>query len=242
MRLVEASERLGVPVLVGHHRRHNPVIQAAKKLIAEGALGRLVMVSVCCALMKPERYFQIPWHRERGVGGPFLINLIHEVDLLRHLCGEVDSVSAMKSNAVRGLDVEDTGGVLLRFDSGVIASIAISDSVAAPWSWDLTSGEVERFPTHEALSHYLCGTEGGLSLPALELWRHDGDISWTGKMARILCPHQSGDPYVAQLRHFGELIKGLATPLVSAREATRNLEIVMAMHEAATRGTRVKLS
>ncbi len=241
LRLVEATEQTGVPVLVGHHRRHNPIIKAAKKLIDEGALGRPVMASVTCALMKPADYFQIPWHRAPGVGGPFLINLIHEIDLLRHLYGEIDCVAALKSCAVRGLDVEDSGGALLHFTNGAIASITISDTVAAPWSWDMTSGEVERFPAHDALSHYLCGTEGGISLPGLELWRHDGDISWTDKMTKVSGACQSGDPFPAQLQHFGDLIARTAEPVVSVREATRNLEIVMALHRATETGQTISL-
>lgn len=241
MRLVDATEQTGVPVLVGHHRRHNPIIKAAKKLIDDGALGRPVMASVSCALMKPADYFQIPWHREPAVGGPFLINLIHEIDLLRHLYGEIDRVAALKSSAVRGLDVEDSGGALLHFRNGAIASIALSDTVAAPWSWDMTSGEVERFPAHDALSHYLCGTEGGIGLPGLQLWRHDGNISWTEEMTKVSCTYQPGDPFAAQLQHFGELIARTAEPVVSVREATRNLEIVMALHRAAETGQTISL-
>lgn len=36
--LVEASERVGVPLLTGHHRRHNPMIQRAKAEIDSGRL------------------------------------------------------------------------------------------------------------------------------------------------------------------------------------------------------------
>jgi predicted dehydrogenase len=38
-RLVEASKATGVPVLVGHHRRHNPLIVRAHELVKSGALG-----------------------------------------------------------------------------------------------------------------------------------------------------------------------------------------------------------
>ncbi|MGF6286798.1 Gfo/Idh/MocA family protein [Pseudomonas silensiensis] len=39
--LVGASKATGVPVLVGHHRRHNPLIVRAYELVHSGALGSL---------------------------------------------------------------------------------------------------------------------------------------------------------------------------------------------------------
>ena len=41
----EARE-IGLPVLVGQHRRHNPKVQRAKEIIDSGVLGRIVTVSV----------------------------------------------------------------------------------------------------------------------------------------------------------------------------------------------------
>lgn len=37
--LVETAQIKGVPILVGHHRRHNPIIQKSADLIKEGAIG-----------------------------------------------------------------------------------------------------------------------------------------------------------------------------------------------------------
>ena len=34
-----AAHENGVAVLVGHHRRHNPIITAAKKIVASGEIG-----------------------------------------------------------------------------------------------------------------------------------------------------------------------------------------------------------
>jgi len=39
--LTDAAEHASVPLLVGHHRRHNPLIQKAKELIVSGEIGNI---------------------------------------------------------------------------------------------------------------------------------------------------------------------------------------------------------
>ncbi|MDA8248218.1 MAG: Gfo/Idh/MocA family oxidoreductase [Rhodospirillales bacterium] len=233
--VVEASRRTGVPVLVGHHRRHNPVIRRAREAIAAGLLGRLVSVSVLATMLKPDSYFDIGWRREKG-GGPVLINLIHEIDLLRFLCGEIDGIQAMSSNAVRGFAVEDTAAVLLRFRSGALASIALSDAAASPWSWDLVSGELAAMARQHRDTHFLCGTEGSLSLPTLEHWRYAGARGWHAPLSAARLDCAPADPYARQLLHFGRVIRGEEAPLVSAEDATRTLAATLAVQVAAARG------
>ena len=163
--LVAATEQAGVPMLVGHHRRHSPLIQQAKEIVASGSIGRVTTVNGLCWFLKPRSYFDVAWRREPGAG-VILINLIHVIDDLRNICGDVESIQALQSNAVRGFPVEDTAAMLLRFTSGALGTISISDTVAAPWSWELTSGEDKAFPRTDAFCYLVGGTEGAVSIPA----------------------------------------------------------------------------
>ena len=117
-RLCDTAEQANVPLLVGHHRRHNPLLTQARKIVGAGTLGKLVAVVGSAAFYKPDRYFQeMPWRSQPG-GGPILINMIHEVDNLRVLAGEIVAVQATASRAVRGFPVEDTVAITLRFAKG----------------------------------------------------------------------------------------------------------------------------
>lgn len=235
--LLAVADRTGVPLLVGHHRRHNPIIRAAKKAISEGAIGKLVMASVVCSLYKGGNYFDAAWRRQPGVGGPLLINLIHEIDLMRHFFGDVASVSAISSNAMRGFEVEDTAAAILRFENGGLASLTVSDAAVGPWAWDLSAGEnIERFPAHPVQSHFFAGSDGGLSLPDLTYWSHKGEKSWTRTLDRETLAVESEDPYGAQIRHFGTVIAGREEPLVSGLEATKDLATIDAIRRAAASG------
>src|SRR5690606_7183342 len=106
------------------------------------------------------------------------INLIHDVDLLRYLLGEVTSVQAAESGAARDNDVEDTCGMVMRLASGAVATLTISDSVVAPWSWEHTSGENSAYPKMAQPCYFIGGTHGSLALPSLELFTHAGKRSW----------------------------------------------------------------
>lgn len=129
--LVEASERAGVPLLTGHHRRHNPMIQRAKAEIDSGRLGQIVSVHGMFWLIKPDDYFDVAWRREKGAG-PVFLNLIHDVDLLRYLCGEIVAVQAAQSNRLRGHAVEETAVIILHFASGALGTVNVSDTIQSP--------------------------------------------------------------------------------------------------------------
>jgi predicted dehydrogenase len=72
-RLSGAAAKANVPLLVGHHRRHNPIVRRARELALSGALGTLVSVGVLAAFRKADAYFDVAWRRAPG-GGPVLIN------------------------------------------------------------------------------------------------------------------------------------------------------------------------
>ncbi len=183
----------------------------------------------------------MPWRRAPGAG-PVLINFIHDVDLLRHLCGEIDSVQAVTADAARGLPVEDSAAAVLRFTGGALGSVAISDAVAAPWSWEMSSGENPDYPRADADCYLLAGTEASLALPNLTLWRHDGTPGWNTPLVRSLPQFAPGDPLVLQLHHFRRVIRGEAAPLVSGPDAMRSLAAALALHEAARSGRAVAVA
>ncbi len=236
--LVDAQARSGVPVLVGHHRRHNPVNRRAREIVQAGRLGRLVSANVMATFLKPQAYFDVAWRREPG-GGPVLINLIHEIDMLRFLLGEVARVQAIASHAVRGFAVEDTAAAVLRFASGALGTVVLSDTAAAPWCWDFCAGEQSQYPRQPVQSHFITGTHGSLSLPDLSLWHYLGERSWHAELTREQTQVHQADPYTRQLLHFAAVIEGREAPLCSALDGLRTLQATLAVTEAAQSGQAV---
>lgn len=233
-RIADESERIGVPVLVGQHRRHSPYVAAARALIRDGRLGKVVAASATTLFAKPASYFaDAPWRREPG-GGPILINLIHDVDVLRILVGEVASVQALTSNAIRGQPVEESVAVALRFVGGAVGTLLLADTAAAPISWEMTAGEDPIYPSYPGRDSYLvAGTQGTLGIPTMRLTLADGPASWHEPMSDTTVAVEPADPLGRQLNHFLDVASGSARPLCDARDAVESLRVTLAIAEAA---------
>ncbi len=245
--LLDALDALtsNVPMLVGHHRRHSSTLQAARQAISSGQLGRIVTVMGSAQFYKPDSYFaQGPWRSQPG-GGPILINLIHEMDNLRFLCGEVASVHATASSAVRQFAVEDTAVMTLTFASGALGTFTLSDTVAAPRSWEQTSGENTAYPRSPSEDcYFVAGTKGSLAVPTMRTWRYadgSGEPGWWTPFVEGQLPVNAIDPLAAQLDHFCDVISGKAAPIVTVADALQSLLTVEAIRQSIATGDTVFL-
>jgi len=242
LRLTEAAERSGVKLLIGHHRRHSPILHKAVEIVASGILGPLVGVMGSAVFYKPdtEGYYDgaNAWRRQPG-GGPILINMIHEIGNLRALVGEIAAVQAFASSATRGFPVEDTVAIGLRFENGALGTFLLSDTAASPKSWEQTSRENRAFASCEDEDAYtVIGANGSLGIPTMRLryYERTEDRSWYKPFTTRLAPLQRDDPLARQIEHFAAVIRGEAEPLVTARDGLRNLLITDAIAEAARSG------
>ncbi len=238
--IVAASAQSGVPVLVGHHRRHNPIIAKAHEIIASGALGQITTVHGQCWLPKPDHYYDAAWRQGAGAG-PLFINLIHDVDVLMHLCGPVAQVQALESNAVRGAEAEEVSVAILRFASGALGTLNLSDVALGPWSWELTAGENPAYPKTDQSAYLIGGRQGSLALPNLTVWSQAEGPDWWAPIDQTRVPLPLADSLAAQIGHFAQVILGKAAPLVSAADGLRAVQVIEAIKTAARTSTPVDI-
>ncbi|KAI0426889.1 hypothetical protein F5Y09DRAFT_317736 [Xylaria sp. FL1042] len=162
--LVDRARERGVKLLVGHHRRFNPYIVAARKVLkaSESApdpvlgagVGTVAAISGLWTTYKPDAYFATtPWRRSRKQGGgPVMINFVHEVDTLQYLLGPIVRVSAERMMGRSGLGgrnadaVEDGAALTLRFASGAVGTFVLADGVVSPHFFEAGTGENPMLP------------------------------------------------------------------------------------------------
>ncbi len=243
--LVDHIESTNAKVLIGHHRAHSPIMAKAKAVVASGQLGKIVAVMGSATFFKPDHYFvEGAWRTQPG-GGPLLLNMIHEVHNLRLLCGEIVSVQAVVSNAMRHFAVEDSAAITFKFSSGALGTFLLSDTAASARSWEQTSQENKSYPSYSDEDCYVVsGTNGTLSIPTMRMktYPRNEDRSWWKPFEESLVGVVRDDPLKHQMEHFGALIRGEAQPHVSARDGMINLSVVEAIVEAGQSGATVNLT
>ena len=243
-RIVQSADEAGCQVLVGHHRRHNPLIQEARSIIQDGTLGRLLAVSMMWTVLKPTDYYRVDWRCRRPDGGPVLINLIHELDILRFICGEVRQVYAQAASTARGLEVEDSLSVTLSFATGVVGSVLASDATPSPWSYEALSGEnPDIFHTVQDC-YYFLGSQASLALPTMRLWRYPDPtrVGWQHPLEASRREVARAEPLTRQLEHFCRVVRREESPLVDGGDGTRSLEVALAVLESIDRNMPIELA
>lgn len=239
-RLVAEVRKGGVKTLVGHHRRHHAQVRRMRELVQTGAIGSLVGVSGIWATRKPEPYFEAgAWRKQKG-GGVILINLIHEIDFMRFVAGEIVGVSAVTSNAQRKFVVEDTAALVLEFESGALGTFLLSDSAVSPWTMEQGLGESPEFPFSGQNDYRFVGSKGSLEFPDLTQWVQEGDVrNWNHPVLAKANHALRVDPYIEQLSHFRDVICNGAVPIQPVEDGARTLLATAAVTEAAESGRRI---
>ena len=228
-RIIAAATQAGVRTLVGHHRRHHAQVAALKQMIDAGAIGAPVLASLIWAMKKPDTYFEGNW-RAGADGSPVMINLVHEVDLLRHLFGDVVRVQGLGSNAQRGAARVESGAAVLGFSGGMTATIAFADTTPSPWGFEAGTGENPNIATTGQDYLRIAGSEGAIGFPSLTLWSGARDWSQAPQVAARKVP--ANVPLAAQLLHFADVVAGRAAPVVDAFEARKSLETTLQIEAA----------
>lgn len=244
-RLTELVEQTSIPLLIGHHRTYSPLVDIVLEFLRSERFGRLVAINGSALFLKPDHYYEDgPWRKVKG-GGPILINLIHEIGLMRTFAGEIHAVQAVASSSLRGFEVEDTVAINLEFSNGALGTFILSDAAASSKSWEMTAGENPSYPFFPQDSCYhMAGTMGSIDFPSMSFRTYpneDGRSWWKPFELDQLTVHRA-DPLVRQLDHFLDVIRNGTPPKVSAFDGYKNMRVLVAVNEAIASGARTYVS
>jgi 2-desacetyl-2-hydroxyethyl bacteriochlorophyllide A dehydrogenase len=166
--MATAARRAGVTLSICFPQRYQPGAVAARRLIEAGALGPFTGSATSFLADRPASYWLggfsgravSDWRksRERAGGGVLIMNLSHQVDLVRHLVSqEVETVSA-QSASFSGREVEDSISVAFRYDNGALGALLGSSAIRGTYDGQ-TSAEIRVWGEEGHIS-----VEGGLEV------------------------------------------------------------------------------
>ena len=135
--MTETVERAGIVNMVGLVLRRSPAFVLAQSLIADERAGPVMSVVVRDDQYIPiQGHYGSTWRADRALAGAGTLveHSIHDVDLLRFLVGDIDTVATFTANH-HGYDgVEDVATATIRFTGGALGTLTSvwHDNLARP--------------------------------------------------------------------------------------------------------------
>tara|TARA_R110000868_G_scaffold205840_3_gene454484 strand:+ start:6718 stop:7740 length:1023 start_codon:yes stop_codon:yes gene_type:complete len=124
--MIKAAERANKRLMIVKQNRFNPPVQAVKKIIDEGKLGKIYSAQLNCFWNRNSDYYKNSWKGSLDLdGGTLFTQFSHFIDLLYWIVGDVKNVEAFGGNFHhQGItEFDDNGVIALEFYNGAIGSI-----------------------------------------------------------------------------------------------------------------------
>jgi predicted dehydrogenase len=202
-------------LLVGFvHRFYEPA-QRARRYAQAGDLGKVISFHNRFAVDNRKVHRDWVLDPRRAGGGTFMDTAMHSVDLFRFVIGEVVAVTAHQRTVAEGLQVEDTGVLVLRSESGVLGVIE------ADWMTPVVDYTFSVYGMNGAVR---VGYE-----PAELLSWIGAAGSWTREP---LASVEATARFDREIAHFLNCVQGTETPAVTATDGLRALQIIQAAYES----------
>jgi predicted dehydrogenase len=128
-RMIAACRAHGVKLGIAYYRRFYPVLVRVKHLIASGEIGQPVFAQMnAFERFQPAPDYPRSWLLDPAMagGGPMMDFGCHRIEVLVNLFGSVRRTAAVVANVAIARAVEDTAAVLLQFDPGPCAVVAVT--------------------------------------------------------------------------------------------------------------------
>ena len=239
-RMAEAAVQAGVKLATALMMRFIAQHQAARRMIADGALGRPVLGRAQLSCWYPP--MAGAWRQDPALGGGgSLIDMGgHTIDLLEMFFGPVSQVSCFTANLAHNYASEDSALAMLRFENGALGVVDAFFSIP-----DASSDNVlELYGTRGSI--HARGTIGqasqGRMTARLEGGRADYDAQQNRAGAgEIEISPPPVNPYRAEIEEFSQAILDNRSPAVDAAAGIRSQRVLAACYESARTGRAVSV-
>ncbi|OUS70820.1 oxidoreductase [Paenibacillus sp. MY03] len=220
--MIETCRAHGVRLFIAHVVRFFPSYRDIKRNVDAGVIGSL-------GLIHTKRFGVYPggWYVDPAKSGGVIMDLmIHDIDYVRSLAGDVSTVFAMS----RRTENKEYALVTLRFNNGVIANLEAHWGYPGPFT---TAIEVTG---RKGMVRYHTG-----EVTPLKIWKNTNPPTAGYQNVSVHESPAVHDPYYDELLHFIECIQQGKEAIVTAEDGLKAMEIAMAAMESIRSGMPVQL-
>lgn len=221
--MLQAAEKVGVVLMVGQVCRFHAVHRKVKELVAEGAIGEPICLTVHRLGGRWGGVWRQSWRMRRALCGGALMEVnAHELDWARWVMGEVRRVFAMGRNFINlEQDYPDVALVTLEFVSGALG-----------WLHSSQASELGGYGAR------VDGREGSILIPSfwgseagLRYKRQGAEAQWIPASSLTVEP-----PVQAELRAFVEAVRRGSEPPVTGWDGRMAVAIAEAAYRSIETG------
>lgn len=211
-------------IVVAFNRRYDPSFATARRQVVDGEIGELQQLTIISRDPAPPPLDYVPHS-----GGLFRDMTIHDLDMARHIAGEIVGVHASAQQLHPGIaELGDHSGavVTLTARSGTLVTIVNSRSNSTGYDQRLEAFGSERIVSVGNPSRTLVRRSGGESVDAADLYlSHYRD--------------RYADAYRAEIAHLVDVCRGDALPFSSLADGREALVLANAAARSVRTGERV---
>ena len=242
--MIEAARAAGRTLAMISQRRLYAPAQRVRRAIDDGRLGRPILGTATLLGWRDEAYYRSdPWRGSwEGEGGGVLVNQApHQIDLFQWFMGDVDELYGAWANLNHPyLEVEDTAIAVLRFRSGALGNILVSNSqdpalFGRVWVHGSNGATVGVQTDGGAM--FIAGMSSVAEPPINDVWKVPGEEdrleAWQKEDAELFRTIDATKHYHRlQIRDFLQSILEGREPLVTGAEGRKTVEIFTAIYRS----------
>jgi predicted dehydrogenase len=251
--MLAAAKKAKVKIGTVCQRRFYAPVQRVRQAIDEGKIGRPALGTVLMLGWRDRKYYESdPWRGQwRAEGGGVLVNQApHQLDLLQWFMGPIAELFGVWSNLNHPyIEVEDTAVAIVRFQSGAVGNIVVSNS-QKPGIY----GKVHVHGQNGASvgvqtdggAMFIAGMSSILEPPVNDLWTVPGEESMLGQWQK-----QDGELFNGldgamdyyhhlQISDFLRAIIDDREPLITGEDGRKTVEIFTAIYRSQKTNAPVK--
>ena len=142
-RATRACAEAAVTLGVGYNWRFQPALQAIRRMIDDGTLGRVLHMEGNFCGPSAYRFPEGHWRQDRdeSPAGGMTGRGVHVVDAMLYLAGPVERVTAQSFRLAQDFGMDDTTSMLFRFAGGATGYLGTVIATAETWRLQVFGSE-----------------------------------------------------------------------------------------------------